>query len=47
MSRQEVYAAYDAVISLEASGDFRGAGRVMRSINKYCAKRSARWTTRK
>lgn len=34
MSRGELYAAYDAVISLESSGNFAEACRIMKCINK-------------
>ena len=43
MSKFEIYAAYDAIISLEASGDFRGACKKMKSINKSVSRRASRW----
>ena len=42
MSRNEIYEAYDAIISLEASGDYATACKKMRSINKCMKKRTAR-----
>jgi hypothetical protein len=43
MSKFEIYAAYDAIISLEASGDFRGACKKMKSINKSVSRRASKW----
>ena len=40
MSRGEIYEAFDAILSLEASGDFASAGRLMRSINKQTSRRT-------
>lgn len=34
MGKNEIYAAYDAVISLESSGNFSSACKIMTSINK-------------
>lgn len=34
MSRGEVYAAFDAILSMEASGDYKGANKRLRSINR-------------
>lgn len=42
MSRGEIYEAFDAILSLEASGDFASAGRLMRSINKRNNRRAKR-----
>ena len=33
MSRGEIYAAFDAILSMEASGNYKGANKVLRSIN--------------
>ena len=43
MSKSEILAAYDAIISLEASGDFATACKKMKSINLEMKRRVARW----
>lgn len=40
MSRGEIYAAYDAILSMEASGDYKGAYKVLRSINAKANRRA-------
>ena len=40
MSKQEIYAAYDAILAFEASGNYRKAGRLIRSINKAVSRRT-------
>lgn len=43
MKTVDIYEAYDAIISLEASGDYATACKKMRSINKCMKRRAARW----
>lgn len=34
MTQQEIYAAFDAILTLEASGDYVNAGALLACINK-------------
>lgn len=43
MSKSEIFAVYDAIVSLEASGNFATACKKMRSINREMKRRTARW----
>lgn len=43
MKAIDIYEAYDAIISLEASGDYITACKEMRRINKCIKRRAARW----
>lgn len=42
MSKSEIYEAFDAILSLEASGDFASAGRLMRRVNRKANKEARR-----
>jgi hypothetical protein len=43
MSRGEIFEAYDAIISLEASGDFAGASKHMKRVNREAKRISRRF----
>lgn len=40
MSRGEIYAAFDAILSMEASGNYDGANKMLRSINLKANRRT-------
>lgn len=40
MSRGEIYAAFDAIVSMEACGNFDGARKRLRSINREMNRRT-------
>lgn len=40
MSRGEIYAAFDAILSMEASGNYDGAKKRLRSINREINRRT-------
>ena len=44
MKQYEVFEAYDAIIALEASGNYRAACKRMRSINKCAKRRAKKWS---